>query len=152
MAYRNQLLSEGKTIYHVFDVATNRKVASFLNENYAHNCAANRSFDNLFVVVEEHPSGHIEKTVYLDGDILNEMTIGDIPPPVFPWKPKTPRRPRPIDPWESPHGPITPSRPIPKPNDPWGPPYEPIAPKRPRPIDPDQEEWFKRIRDKLKEK
>jgi len=109
MAYRNQLLSEGKTIYHVFDVATNRKVASFLNENYAHNCAANRSFDNLFVVVEEHPSGHIEKTVYLNGEVLNEMTLpmSDPIPPLCPSKPKPAPKTPPIYDW-----------PIPKPSPP----------------------------------
>lgn len=119
MAYRNQLLSEGKTIYHVFDVATNRKVASFLNENYAHNCAANRSFDNLFVVVEEHPSGHIEKTVYLNGEVLNEMTLpmSDPIPPLYPSNPTpTPNAPRPriYD------------RPIPKPSPPVSPKLTPI--------------------------
>lgn len=114
MAYRNQLLSEGKTIYHVFDVATNRKVASFLNENYAHNCAANRSFDNLLVVVEEHPSGHIQSTVYLDGEVLNEthvsttpLPMSDTPSRIYPSKPKPDLKTPPIY-----------DRPIPKPSPP----------------------------------
>lgn len=135
MPYRNQLLNEGKTIYHVFEVATNRKVASFLNENYAHNCASNRSFGNLFVVVEEYPSGHTQSTVYLDGEVLNEMTLpmSDPIPKIFPLKPTTPNRPKPKpnDLWE----PITP-KPKPKPNDPWEP-YRPIRP--PAEIDRD---WF----------
>ena len=162
MAYRNQLLSEGKTIYHVFEVATNRKVASFLNENYAHNCAANRSFNNLLVVVEEHPSGHIEKTVYLDGDNLSEMTIGD-QPPVDRWEripatvPRRPRRPlpNPSDPWNLQNvKEMQETMPKPTPKIDFSKPFKagdpPPAPKFP--TDPQMEKWIKNIMDKLKPK